>query len=382
MKEESFVMINRVLITGGAGFIGSKIADKLYQKGYTITIFDNLSEQIHGKDAEFSENLKKIATCIKGDVRNKVQIVRALENQDAVIHLAAETGTGQSMYEIERYTDVNIKGTSIILDFLSNNNHHIKKIIVASSRAIYGEGKYICKSHGDVYPNERKDDDLVKADFECKCPECNSNLTLVKTDENSKIHPSSIYGITKQNQEQMVLTVGKSLNIPAVAFRYQNVYGPGQSLSNPYTGILSIFSTRIKNENDLNIFEDGMESRDFIYIDDVVDATILGLEKKEADYEVFNVGSGEATTVLNVAETLKKLYKSTTNIHISGNYRLGDIRHNIADLTKIQNKLGYTPKIMFDEGIKRFVGWVEQQDIMEDNYEKSIKEMKERGLYK
>jgi dTDP-L-rhamnose 4-epimerase len=198
----------------------------------------------------------------------------------------------------------------------------------------------------------------------------------------SKIHPTSIYGITKQVQEQMFMVMGKSLNIPAVAFRYQNVYGAGQSLSNPYTGILSIFSTRIKNGNDITIFEDGKESRDFVYIDDVVEATILGIEKEEAAYSVFNVGSGVATDVFTVAQTLKNAYQSDSQIHVSGNYRLGDIRHNYADLSLITKQLGFKPSINFEEGIRRFTAWVEQQEVVEDKYEQSIEEMREKGLYK
>ena len=306
----------------------------------------------------------------------------ALENIDVVVHLAAETGTGQSMYEIEKYTDINIKGTSIFLDILANEKHSVKKMVVASSRAIYGEGKYKCPEHGMVYPTERKDYDMAKEDFHVKCPLCHIDAALMATDEESKIHPTSIYGITKQVQEQMFMVMGKSLNIPAVAFRYQNVYGAGQSLSNPYTGILSIFSTRIKNGNDINIFEDGLESRDFVYIDDVVDATILGIEKDEANYEVFNVGLGKAIDVLTVANTLVKEYNSTSKIIVTGNYRQGDIRDNYADLTKVKEKLGFEPKVNFDAGIRRFTHWVNEQEIMEDKYEKSIQEMKEKGLMK
>jgi dTDP-L-rhamnose 4-epimerase len=223
---------------------------------------------------------------------------------------------------------------------------------------------------------------MKNSDFELKCPICKGELILLPTDENSIINPESVYGITKYNQEQMVLTVGKSLRIPSVAFRYQNVYGPGQSLSNPYTGIISIFSTRIKNGNDLNIFEDGNESRDFVYIDDVVNVTILGLESDNANYQVINVGNGVPTNVLKIANKLKKAFHSDVKISVSGNYRLGDIRHNYADLTKIKRILRYEPIVSFDEGILNFVKWVEMQDIKEDMFEKSINEMKEKGLYK
>ena len=371
-----------ILITGGAGFIGSNLALKLIEKGYKVTVLDNLSPQIHTSNSPLYNSIKDKVRFIKGTVLSYDDWKNALEEIDVVVHLAAETGTGQSMYEIEKYTDVNIKGTSIFLDILANEKHSVKKMIVASSRAIYGEGKYECSSCGIVYPNERKDEDMSKGDFTVKCPTCNANAKLLATDENSKIHPSSIYGITKQVQEQMFMVMGKTLNIPTVAFRYQNVYGAGQSLSNPYTGILSIFSTRIKNGNDINIFEDGKESRDFVYIDDVVDATILGIEKDEANYEVFNVGLGLAIDVNKVASTLVKEYKSNSKISISGNYRLGDIKDNYADLTKIQTKLGFKPKVDFEEGIKRFTKWVNAQEVVEDQYEKSINEMKEKGLYK
>ena len=371
-----------ILITGGAGFIGSNLALKLVEKGYVVTVLDNLSEQIHGKNSELLNTIIDQVHFIKGDVRNAEDWMKALKNQEVVVHLAAETGTGQSMYEVQKYTEVNINGTAIFLDYLVNEKHSIQKVVIASSRAIYGEGKYNCEEHGIIYPNERKENDLLKGEFEPKCPVCNTDLMVLLTDENSKIHPSSVYGITKQNQEQMVLNVCQSINIPAVAFRYQNVYGPGQSLKNPYTGILSIFSTQIKNGNDLNIFEDGLESRDFVFIDDVVNATILGIEKEEADFEVFNVGSGKGTTVLEVAESLKKYYQFDINIKISGNFRLGDIRHNVADLSKIENKLGFYPKVDFQSGIRQFAGWVNQQVIQHDYYSQSIQELKDKGLFK
>lgn len=373
---------NNILITGGAGFIGSNLALALLERDCNVTVLDNLSPQIHTQDSPLYLSIKDKVKFINGNVLDYNAWKKGLENVDAVIHLAAETGTGQSMYEVTKYTDVNIKGTSLLLNILANEKHNVKKMIVASSRAIYGEGRYECIDHGTVYPIERLELDMSKGDFDTKCPICQKSLQLKSTDENSKIHPTSIYGITKQVQEQMIMLMGKSLNIPSVAFRYQNVYGAGQSLINPYTGILSIFSTRIKNNNDINIFEDGLESRDFIYIDDIVDATILGLERDEANNEVFNVGSGKSTDVLTIAKTLIELYDSKVKIHISGNYRLGDIRHNYADLTKIKDKLGFYPKVDFNIGIEKFVNWANHQTIMEDKYEKSISEMKAKGLYK
>lgn len=378
--------MKNVLITGGAGFIGSNLALALIKKGYTVTVLDNLSPQIHGEDPKRTSPLLKSiedkVRFIQGSVTDRSAWSEALEGQDAVVHLAAETGTGQSMYEIEKYTSVNIGGTALMLDILANTKHSIRKMVVASSRAVYGEGKYHCPQCGDVYPTERSDEAMQRGDFECTCPLCGSAVELRPTDEESKIHPTSIYGITKQTQAEMVLVAGKSLGIPAVAFRYQNVYGPGQSLSNPYTGILSIFSTLIKNGKDINIFEDGKESRDFVYIDDVVAATILGLERKEADYHTFNVGADKPIDVVTVAGTLRQKYGSDIGIKVSGNYRLGDIRHNYADLTLASKLLGYTPSVSFDEGISRFAAWVDEQEIQDDRYEQSIEEMKRKGLYK
>ena len=376
--------MKNILITGGAGFIGSNLTRKLVDKGFKVTILDNLSKQIHaeGHNSTLYSSIKDVSNFINGDVCNKSDWRKALRNQDVVIHLAAETGTGQSMYEISRYTEVNILGTTHLLDILANENHSIKKIIIASSRSIYGEGKYFCKNDGVVYPKQRQDICMAKGKFNLFCNICSEPLKLLATDEDSKVHPSSIYGITKQYQEQMILLMGKTLNIPVVSLRYQNVYGPGQSLSNPYTGILSIFSTRLLNGNDIDIYEDGYESRDFVFIDDVVNATILALEKNEANNQIFNVGSGVATSVYEVANLLKSLFESDVNISFSGKYRLGDIRHNYADLSNIKNAIGFSPKFDFISGITLFVNWVKTQDVVEDKYEFSINELISKGFIK
>ena len=376
--------MRNILITGGAGFIGSNLTINLVKKGYNITILDNLAKQVHGENqnSELYNSVKDISTFILGDVCNKSDWERSLKGQDAVVHLAAETGTAQSMYEITRYNEVNIIGTSHLLNILANENHTIEKMIIASSRSIYGEGKYFCNHDGHVYPFDRQEEDLLQGNFEPRCPFCKGKLELNPTDEISKIHPSSIYGITKHQQEQMILLMGKVLNIPAIALRYQNVYGPGQSLTNPYTGILSIFSTRLLNGNNIDIYEDGNESRDFVFIDDVVNATTMALENQKADNKIFNVGSGFSTSVNEVARILHNLYKSNGNITISGKFRLGDIRHNYADLTKITDTLGFSPEIDFKTGIERFVKWVKTQEIQEDKYEKSIQKLKNKGLMK
>lgn len=378
--------IKKVLITGGAGFIGSHIALKLIEKGYEVIVLDNLLEQIHGTDPDKTSplycSIRDKVRFIKADVCDKAALEQSLQDADYVIHLAAETGTGQSMYEIKRYIDVNIGGTALLLDILTNTKNHVKRVVVAESRAIYGEGKYYCEKCGDVYPTERKDEDMAKGDFECHCPKCGAKLKLVATTEDSAIHPSSVYGIGKQVQGQLVHLICKNIGIESVSFRYQNVYGPGQSLTNPYTGILSIFSNRIKSHKGINIFEDGKETRDFVYIDDVVDATIAGMEVPEANGHVFNIGTGIATDVLTVAQTLCKHYGIDVTLTVSGNYRLGDIRHNYADITLARQILRFQPKWSFDAGIKQFTDWVNRQELQTDNYEASLEEMKQKGLFK
>ncbi len=376
----------RVLITGGAGFIGSHIALKLIEKGYDVTVLDNLLAQIHGDNPDKTSPLycsvKDKTRFIKADVCDRAALETAISDANYIIHLAAETGTGQSMYEIKRYVDVNIGGTALLLDILTNINHHVKRFLVAESRAIYGEGKYHCEKCGEVYPVERKDEDMAKGDFECHCPKCGGKVALVATTEDSAIHPSSVYGIGKQVQGQLVHLICKNIGVESVSYRYQNVYGPGQSLTNPYTGILSIFSTRIKNHKEINIFEDGLESRDFVYIDDVVNATIAGMEVPEANGHVFNIGTGIATDVLTVAKTLCKHYGIEVPLNVSGNYRLGDIRHNYADISLAKKILCFEPKWSFEQGIKQFTAWVNQQELQKDNYEASLEEMKQKGLFK
>ena len=379
--------IKKILVTGGAGFIGSNLSLKLLSKGYEVTILDNLSKQIHGanpdKTSPLYNSIKNKVHFIEGSVTNREDWLKAIDSVDCIVHLAAETGTGQSMYEIEKDVGVNIGGTALMLDILTNTNHTVKKVVVAESRAIYGEGRYYSKELNQfVYPTERSEAAMRAGDFEVKYKGCDSPLKLVGTTEDSMIHPTSVYGITKQVQGQLVHLVCPSIGIASVSYRYQNVYGPGQSLSNPYTGILSIFSTRIRNGNGINIFEDGKETRDFVYIDDVVDATILGIEKEEANGHVFNVGTGVATDVLTVARTLIEKYEIDVPVTISGNFRLGDIRHNYADITAARTILGFEPKWSFSDGIGEFVKWVNEQGVQEDKYEASIEEMKKKGLYK
>lgn len=377
--------MTKILITGGAGFIGSNLSLKLIEKGYDVIVLDALSPQIHGENPNYTSplfrSIQNKVRFIQGSILDRTLLEELVQAVSVIVHFAAETGTGQSMYEIERYTKVNIEGTALLLDILTNKPHAVQKMIVASSRSIYGEGKYLSKNNGIVYPTHRSKVDMENGDFEVKYKN-ESFLQLLPTDEDSKIHPSSVYGITKQVQEQLIMTVCPSIGIEPVAFRYQNVYGPGQSLTNPYTGILSIFSTRIKNNNSINIFEDGQESRDFVFIDDVVTATCLGIESENANGHVFNVGSGVATSVLTVAETLMNEYGIKVPLQITRNFRLGDIRHNYADLSKIEKLLTYRPNVDFVSGIKKFVAWVNEQEVQTDRYLESIEELKQRGLYK
>ena len=378
-------MKTKVLITGGAGFIGSNLSLKLIDEGYLVTVLDNLSPQVHGSKPENTSPLyNKIKDKVIfhfGDITSRKDVENAMRGQDMVVHLAAETGTGQSMYQIDKYTKVNIGGTSLLLDILLNKPNQIKKIVLASSRAVYGEGKYFSKETGVVYPESRLKQDLDRGVFSIRVPGYLTPLKALPTDEDSKTQPTSVYGITKLVQEQLVTTVTKAMGIASVIFRYQNVYGPGQSLTNPYTGILSVFSTRIRNKRDIEIYEDGRESRDFVFVDDAVMATILGVKREEANGHIFNVGSGLPIDVLTVANKLITHLGVKVHAKISGNYRSGDIRHNFADIQKISNLLGFKPTVDFDDGISQFVEWVKSQDILVDNYQVSIDELKKRNLF-
>ncbi len=376
----------RILITGGAGFIGSHLALRLVGGGHSVTVLDTLSPQIHGEDPERTSPLfASIAGRVKfvrGSVCDETTVDSCVDEQDAVVHLAAETGTGQSMYEVRRYTDVNIGGTAVLLDRLAARKHEVRRVVVASSRAVYGEGKYCTADGTVVYPEARSTEDLQAGRFEPLCPRTGAPLQLLPTDEEAKIHACSVYGITKQTQEQLVMTTCPTLGIAPVALRYQNVYGPGQSLKNPYTGILSIFSTRILNGNPINIFEDGNESRDFVFIDDVVEATSRALLRPEAANQIFGIGSGVATSVLTVAKALVLAYGRDVPIAVTGAFRLGDIRHNVADLSKARQLLDFKPATDFSLGIEKFARWVRTQEIATDTFESSIQELATKGLFK
>ena len=371
----------KILITGGAGFIGSALAKKLIKEGHELRILDNFSKQIHGMNQSLDDELDPVDLII-GDVRDKNVIAESLDDINAVVHLAAETGTGQSMYQLANYQETNIKGTLNIINHLLHNQHSVEKFIVASSRAIYGEGQYSCKEHGVTFPDERSETEMSNGQFDHKCKLCDRVLRPEATSESAKISPLSFYGITKQVQEQIVIMYAKVLGISGYALRYQNVYGPGQSLMNPYTGIMAIFSTLAKNNQTIRIFEDGKESRDFVYIDDVVKATIKCLSPDKDGVESYNVGSGKSTSVNTVAKSIISNLNSNSELIITGEYRSGDIRHNYANLEKSKKDLGFSSEINFDDGLKRFLAWALQQPNVNLNFESSLGELSDVGLLK
>jgi dTDP-L-rhamnose 4-epimerase len=340
---------------------------------------------VHGDSPEATEAfalLSGTTNLVRGEITDRAALEALIPGHDAIVHLAAETGTGQSMYQIERYNEVNIGGTALLLDILANQQHGVQRVVVASSRSIYGEGRYRTPAGDYVYPPHRAEADMAAGDFTVKHPGVAGELELVATDEDSRIHPSSVYGITKQVQEQLVMTVCPSIGIEGVALRYQNVFGPGQSLSNPYTGILSIFSNLIMQGKPINIFEDGTESRDFVFVEDVVSATALALTHPAAANAVFNVGTGVPVSVMTVAQTLVRLFEAEGAISVTGNFRLGDIRHNYADMTRIQSALGFACEYDFERGIAELVEWAKQSGPRASGYEASLEEMRAKGLLK
>ncbi len=371
-----------VLISGGAGFIGQRVARALLNHGTQVNILDNFSPQIHATEV-LPDDLAEHVGVIKADVRDRDALKRALQGVDTVVHLAAETGTGQSMYEIERYFSVNVQGTATLLDLLQNDDcgKSLRSIVVASSRAVYGEGAYQCAAHGMVYPEQRTRERMSGGAFEPVCPVCGSRVSLLPTPESAPFMPMSMYGLTKQVQEQAVLLFARTRGINGFGLRYQNVYGPGQSLKNPYTGILAVFSNLARQNQGIEIYEDGLESRDFVYIDDVVEATFRSINYSGQFVGALNVGSGQATSVMTVAQEIKAYFDSSSTIKVTGAFRMGDIRHNIADVSKLEQVLGFVPGVPFKQGLANFLGWAAEQ-APEDKaaYLRSVSELAARGL--
>jgi dTDP-L-rhamnose 4-epimerase len=382
-------MAQKVLITGGLGFIGLTLARTLVRRGMTVRLLDNLSPQIHGVDPQLELDAlldKHLVEVMRGDVCQRRDWVSALRDVSSVVHLAAETGTGQSMYRIGDYTGTNVLGTALMLDVLANDRHDVKKLVLASSRSVYGEGAYECSLCGLVYPPMRSSGSLQASQWEPLCPCCSGSVQPVATPETARTSPASVYAATKLAQEDLVRIVANALGIPFLVFRLQNVYGEGQSLSNPYTGILSIFSNRIRQGKEILLFEDGQESRDFVHVSDVAEAITLGLTSEGGDGLTMNVGSGEQVSVEMIARSLMRQFRSNAPVIVSGQYRLGDIRHNFADMAVIRGCLAFSPKMTLERGISRFVHWVKTQPVVqngaEDGLDRANRELIERGLMK
>jgi dTDP-L-rhamnose 4-epimerase len=375
----------KVLITGGAGFIGSHLTRALLGVGRSVRILDCLAPQIHGEVPAGLEWLNEPnIEYIRGSVTNEADVRNALIGVDTVVHLAAETGTGQSMYEIARYNTVNVGGTSLLLDVLANNpKRSVKRIVLASSRSIYGEGAYICPGCNDQkrhYPNGRKVVQLTEHRWEHSCPACGSELEPVATREDDLAKPGSIYAATKYAQEDLVRVACSALEIDYAILRLQNVYGEGQSLKNPYTGILSIFSTRIRRGQHLPIFEDGQETRDFVHVQDVILSFLAAIQYPHGLAMTCNVGMGVKLTVAETASRLCDAFGVKPNLVTTKEFRLGDIRHNFADIARLQETLGYRPQINIGVGMQRFAEWALKQTLPEDKLEQANAELKSRGF--
>lgn len=371
-----------VLITGGLGFIGIHLAKELLEQGHSVVLFDNLSSQVHGVlpriDVAILESPD--VRIVRGDITDAAALKQVLGGIEAIVHLAAETGTAQSMYEIARFNLVNSQGTAILMDVLANSQHSVRKVILASSRSIYGEGAYRCLSCGVVYPPSRSMEALLAHEWDLRCPGCGGAIQAIPTPETGRPNPSSIYAATKLAQEFLVAIACRALGIGSVILRLHSVYGEGQSLSNPYAGILSIFSTRIRRGLEVPIFEDGQESRDFIHAADVARAICLSLTSAKASGRVLNVGSGKPTTVLEAAEVLIDALGGSARTKITGQSRLGDIRHCYADLSLTSEILGFYPEISLQRGLERFARWVGTRPSHEDGLERANNELRRRKL--
>jgi dTDP-L-rhamnose 4-epimerase len=370
----------KVLVTGGAGFIGSFIVDELVENGYEVVVLDSLEKQVHNGVKPNYLNSK--AELLVGSVGDKKILKKALEGVEAIIHQAALVGVGQSMYEISRYVDGNTGNTVKMLQYLVDEEHDVKKLIVASSMSIYGEGKYNCSKCGIIFPKFREKSQLESHSWEMKCPKCGGLAGPLPTDEEKPLFSTSVYALSKKDQEEYSMCVGNAYGIPTVALRYFNVYGPRQALSNPYTGVCSIFSSRIKNNNPPIIYEDGKQKRDFIHVKDVARANVMVLENRNADYEIFNVGTGRGVSILEVANVLIKKYNSKVKPLLANKYREGDIRYCFADVSKIKRKVGFEASIKFEDGIDDLIQWVDKQQDIKDGFQKAEEELKKRKLIK
>lgn len=359
----------RVLVTGGAGFVGSHTVDALLRDGHSVRVFDNLDPQVHSRG--LPSYLANEIEFQRGDIRNIDAVRNAVHGVDVVYHLAATVGVGQSMYEIARYMESNTQGTANLLQALLDTRHSLEKLIVASSMSIYGEGQYRCPEHGTIAPPPRPMQQLREKSWEVRCPQCGHALNPVPTNEEKPLQCTSYYSLSKKDQEEMALLFGRTYEVPVVALRYFNIYGTRQALSNPYTGVAAIFGSRLLNDRAPMIFEDGNQMRDFVSVHDVAGANLLAMKSDKGNGKALNIGSGEPITIREVAATLGEELGKTVPIEITGKYRAGDIRHCYADISRAREVLGYSPKFRFRDGVTELVSWLRSQTAVDRVYEAS-----------
>ena len=372
--------IRQILVTGGAGYIGSHLVDALVAREYRVKVLDNLEPQVH-RSGQWPSYANPKATYVRGDVRDRAVFEPLVLESDAVVHFGAAVSVGQSMYQIDRYVDVNTRGTALLLDILVNNKHHVEKVLVASSIGVYGEGAYRCATHGAVAPTIRSGEQLAARDWEQRCPACGNHVVSVPTPEDKPLYRDNIYSMTKLHQEEMVLLIGKTYGIPSVAPRFFNVYGPRQSLSNPYAGVAAIWLSRLLNDRQPVVFEDGGQLRDFVSIHDVVACLVLMIETAGADFLPVNVGSGETVTILEIARTLNRILGKSIEPEVTQAGRKFDIRHNTADITRAKTTLGFKPRVTLDQGFGELVEWAKiTPDVATDFFDRAYDELKQKGL--
>jgi len=367
----------KILVTGGAGFVGSHLADALVKAGHNVRIFDSLSPQVH--NAGNPTYLSREAELVVGDMRDNSAVRRAIDDVDVIFHLAAAVGVGQSMYQIAEYMGANTQGTATLLQALLDRKVHIEKLIVASSMSIYGEGQYHCANCGDLAPAPRASEPLQSKSWELVCAQCGSELSPVPTSENKPAQCTSVYALSKKDQEEMCLLYGRTYGLPIVALRYFNIYGTRQALSNPYTGVAANFASRLLNRRAPLVFEDGKQLRDFVSVEDVVAANLLAMESERATGEALNIGSGKAVSILEVASAICRALDSQVFCEITGKYRTGDIRHCFADISKARELLGYQPHVSFDQGLAQLAAWLREQSAV-DKGDNMVAELNTFGL--
>jgi dTDP-L-rhamnose 4-epimerase len=372
-------MAMRILLVGGAGFIGSRLAQLLAEDGHALTILDSLQPQVHGRMARFSRELRAIARCIKGDARRSAILAAALRDQELVYWLAAETGTGQSMYRVRRYVDVNLGALAVLFDTLVRRRGRVRRVVLASSRAIYGDGAWRCRTHGIVAPAARTGRH-PRHGWNPGCPVCDGPIVPLPTPESSPPRPGSVYGWTKLGQEQLFALLEPATGVQTAVLRLQNVFGPGQALRNPYTGVLMTFCNRALRGEPLTLYEDGEIARDFVFVDDVVRALVASGQGSGTAGSPCNIGTGVATTIREAAEAIVAAAGSRSPIRVGGQFRLGDVRYAAADLTLASERLHFRPTVSFADGVRQLVDWVALEGPVADRADAAARELASRGL--